>query len=93
MRSAVVEPVGEGVDEGLQFIDAMRQVIGAVELVAPGRLGAFNAAVEVWPLRRQDKEFEAALFVFLLKNGFGLAPAIGPNTANGERRLETPVRV
>jgi hypothetical protein len=54
VRSAVVEPVGEGVDEGLQFVDAMRQVIGGVELVAPGGLGAFNAAVEVWPLRRQD---------------------------------------
>lgn len=67
----------------------MRQVIGGVELVAPGRLGAFNAAVEVWPLRRQDKEFEAALFAFVLENRIELAAAIDLNAANGERRLSS----
>jgi hypothetical protein len=35
MGSVVVEPVSEGVDEGLQFVDAVRQVVACVELVAP----------------------------------------------------------
>ncbi len=41
----VVEPVGEGIDEGLQLIDSMRQIVGCIELISPGRLGPFDAAV------------------------------------------------
>jgi hypothetical protein len=31
----VVEAVGEGIDEGLQLVEAMRQVVDGVELVSP----------------------------------------------------------
>ena len=48
----VVESVREGVDKGLELIDTAGQVVGGVELVAPGGLGALDAAVEVGPLLR-----------------------------------------
>jgi hypothetical protein len=38
----VVEAMGEGVDEGLQLVDAVGQVEAGVELVAPGALHQFN---------------------------------------------------
>jgi len=34
--SPMIEAMGEGVDEGLQFVDAMGQVPCGVEFVAPG---------------------------------------------------------
>ncbi len=52
VRPMVVEPVGEGIDEGLQLIDSMRQIVGCIELMPPGRLGPFDAAVEVGALLR-----------------------------------------
>ena len=58
MWPVVVEAVCEGVDEGLQAIDAGR-VEGGVELVAPRALGALDAAVELGSLGRQDEEVEA----------------------------------
>jgi len=33
VRSVMVESVGEGVDEGLQLVDSMRQIVGCIELV------------------------------------------------------------
>jgi hypothetical protein len=60
VRSLGVEVVGEGIGAGLQFFDCVRQVVDGVEFVPPGRLGAFDAAIEVWPLGGQDEEFEAA---------------------------------
>ena len=45
VRSVIVESVSEGVDEGLQLVDSMRQIVGGIELVAPGRLGALDAAI------------------------------------------------
>ena len=39
MRSVVIVAVGEGVDEGLEFVDAVGQVVGGVEFVAPGATG------------------------------------------------------
>jgi hypothetical protein len=59
MGSMVVVSVGEGVDEGLEFVHAGGQVVGGVELVSPARLGAFDAGVEVGSLGRQDDEVEA----------------------------------
>jgi hypothetical protein len=60
----VVEAVGEGVDEGLQLVDAVRQVVGGVEFVSPCRLGALDASVEVGSFGGQDAEFEAARLAF-----------------------------
>jgi hypothetical protein len=62
VRPMVVESMGEGVDEGLQLIDSMRQIVGCIELISPGRLGAFDAAVEVGALRRQHEEFAQGRF-------------------------------
>jgi hypothetical protein len=36
VRPLVVELVGEGVDVGLEAVEAMRKFVAAVELVAPG---------------------------------------------------------
>ena len=33
--SVVVVSVGEGVDEGLELVDAVGQVVGSIELVSP----------------------------------------------------------
>src|SRR5262245_56916386 len=84
---SVVESVGEGIDESPSFVAPTRQRVGSIDLIAPCGLGGFDAAVEVCPLRRQDKEFEAALFAFLLENRIELAAAIDLNAANGERRF------
>jgi hypothetical protein len=62
---ACVEAVCEGVDEGLQLVEAGRQVEGGVELVAPRALGALDAAVELGSLGRQDEEVEALVLAGL----------------------------
>ena len=61
----VIVSVGEGVDEGLEFIDAAGQVVCGVEFVSPGGLGAFDAAVEVGTFWRQDHEFEAVFLAMV----------------------------
>lgn len=70
MRSLGVEVVGEGIDAGLQFFDGVRQVVDGVEFIPPGRLGAFDASVEVWPFGGQNEEFEAAPLAFFFEDGF-----------------------
>jgi hypothetical protein len=65
MWPVVVEAVCEGVDEGLQLVEAGRQVEGGVELVAPRALGALDAAVELGSLGRQDEEVEALVLAGL----------------------------
>ena len=42
-RAAYGGSMGEGVDEGLQLIDSLRQIVGGIEHISPGRLGAFDA--------------------------------------------------
>ena len=64
VRPMVVEFMGEGVDEGLQLIDSMRQIVDCIELISPGRWGAFDAALEVGALRRQHEEFQPARLAF-----------------------------
>ncbi len=85
VRSVVIVPVGEGVDERLELIDAGGQVIGGVELVSPGRLGALDASVEVGPLGRQDDEFEAfvAAVVFEDRHELGSAVDLDPLDLEG----------
>ena len=57
----MIEAVGEGVDTELEGFEAGREVFDAVELVSPRALGAFDVAVELGPLRRQDEEAQVAL--------------------------------
>ena len=60
MGSVVVVAMGEGVDEGLEFVDAVGEFEGGVELASPARLGALDASVEVGAFRGQDDEFKAS---------------------------------
>ncbi|WP_158658894.1 hypothetical protein [Methylocystis bryophila] len=88
----VVRPLGvvaisDGVDEGLELFDFMRQFLGGVELVAPLELSAFDAPVEIESLGWQDEELEAASLTLRLERGFALAPAVDSNPACCERRL------
>jgi hypothetical protein len=87
VRSVMAESVGEGVDEGLQLVDSTRQIIGCIELVPSGRLGALDAAVEVGPLGWQHKELQPPSLAFSLEDRFELAAAIDLNAADGERRF------
>lgn len=77
--------MGEGIDEGLQLVDSMRQIVGCIELISPGRWGAFDAAVEVGALRRQHEEFQPARLAFGFEDGFELGSAIDLNAAYRER--------
>jgi hypothetical protein len=71
-----VEVIGEGIDAGLPFFDCVRQVVGGVEFVPPGRWGAFDASIEAWPFGGQDEEFEAAPLAFFFEDGFELRAAV-----------------
>src|SRR4051812_50044419 len=68
--------MGEGVDTELEGFEAGREVFDAVELVSPRALGAFDGAVELRPLRRQDEEAQVALSACVLELGPELRPAI-----------------
>jgi hypothetical protein len=57
----VIEAMGEGVDEGLELVEAIGQIEASIELVAPGTLGAFDGAVELGPFGRQHEEEDALL--------------------------------
>ena len=35
MRPVMIEAVGEGIDEGLQILETVREVVGGIELIAP----------------------------------------------------------
>lgn len=84
----VERPVtGEGVDDGLRLTDAVEQLVTGVELIAPGGLDAFDAVVEAGPLGRQNKDFEAARFAFLLEGRFELTSTINLNATYGKGRL------
>ena len=63
-------------DEGLEFVDAARQVVWGVEFVSPGELGAFDAAVEVGTFWRQDHELEAVFLAMILEDGHELGSAV-----------------
>src|SRR4051812_46335649 len=73
--------MGEGVDAELEGFEAGREIFDAVELVSPGALGAFDVAVELGPLRRQDEEAQGALSGGVLELRPELRPAIDLATA------------
>ena len=63
----MIEAMGEGVDTELEGFEAGREVFDAVELVSPRALGAFDVAVGLGPLRRQDEEAQVALSACVLE--------------------------
>src|SRR5436190_9693359 len=79
--------MGEGVDTELEGFEAGREVFDAVELVSPRALGAFDVAVELGPLRRQDEEAQVALSACVLELGPELRPAIDLNALDAEGDL------
>src|SRR4051812_44132120 len=79
--------MGEGVDTELEGFEAGREVFDAVELVSPRALGAFDVAVELGPLRRQDEEAQATLFAGVFELGSELRPAIDLDAFDAEGRL------
>ena len=80
----MIEAMGEGVDTELERFEAGREVFDAVELVSPRALGAFDVAVELGPLRRQDEEAQVALSACVLELGPELRPAIDLDTLDVE---------
>lgn len=85
VRSVVVVMVGEGVDVGLELVDAVRQVEAGIERVAPGALGAFDGAVELGPFGWQHVEGEALVGAGLLELGVELRSAVDLDAGDGER--------
>src|SRR6478736_4692937 len=79
--------MGEGVDAELERFEAGREVFDAVELVSPRALGAFDVAVELRPLRRQDEEAQVALSACVLELGPELRPAIDLDALDAEGDL------
>src|SRR5829696_6261242 len=79
--------MGEGVDTELEGFEAGREVFDAVELVSPRALGAFDVAVELGPLRRQDEEAQVALSACVLELGPELRPAIDLDALDAEGDL------
>src|SRR3954467_12004462 len=87
VRPCVIEAMGEGVDTELEGFEAGREVFDAVELVSPRALGAFDVAVELGPLRRQDEEAQVALSACVLELGPELRPAIDLDALDAEGDL------
>ena len=83
----MIEAMGEGVDTELEGFEAGWEVFDAVELVSPRALGAFDVAVELRPLRRQDEEAQVALSACVLELGPELRPAINLDTLDAEGDL------
>src|SRR4051794_9897458 len=79
--------MGEGVDAELERFEAGRGGFDAVELVSPRALGAFDVAVELRPLRRQDEEAQVALSACVLDLGPELRPAIDLDALDAEGDL------
>ncbi len=73
VRSEVIISVCEGIDSGVEFLDSVREIIGGIELIAPGGLHAFNPSVELGEAGRQHPQGD----VSLLAGGFELSPELG----------------
>ena len=83
----MIEAMGEGVDTALKGFEAGREVFDAVELVSPRALGAFDVAVELGPLRRQDEEAQVALSALPPRTRPELRPAIDLDALDAEGDL------
>jgi len=45
MRTVVIEAMSEGIDDGLELIEAVGQVVDGIELVSPGAVAALDRAI------------------------------------------------
>jgi len=45
MRTVVIEPMSEGIDEKLGLIEAVELVVDGIELVSPGAVAALDRAI------------------------------------------------
>jgi hypothetical protein len=93
MRPVVVESVGEGVGEGLEFADSLQRLVSCLELIAPSRLGPLDAAVEFWVFGRQHEQLQPPRLACGLEDGIELAPAIDPRKTNGASAISLPRRL
>ncbi len=84
----MIEAVGEGVDEGLELIEAFEQVVGLIELVSPEALGALDGAVELGSPGREQEEGETLLGAGLFELG-GTARLRLPHMGLSARNLST----
>jgi hypothetical protein len=87
VRPVMIEAMGEGVDEGLQLVDAVGQVVGGVELISPGAVAAFDGAVELRALGRQHVEGEALFLAGALEVGHELGTAVDLDGFDLERHV------
>jgi hypothetical protein len=62
----------------------MRERVGSIELVAPGLIGTFDGAIELWRFGRQDVEGDVELLAAGLEEFFELAAAVDLEGAHGE---------
>jgi hypothetical protein len=51
MRTVVIEPMSEGIDEKLGLIEAVELVVDGIELVSPGAVAALDRAIP-WSLQQ-----------------------------------------
>ena len=58
VRPVVVVAVSKGIKEGLQPIEAIREVVGSIEFISPGAVAALDGAFELGSLGREDVEVE-----------------------------------
>ncbi len=76
MRTATVR--------GVELLDSMGQLVDGVELVAPGGLHAFDAAVELRATGRQDVEVDVALLAGEFEVFLELGAAVDLDGLDGE---------
>src|ERR1051325_7519216 len=87
VRPVVVEAMSEGIDEGLELVDAGGKVVAGIELVPPRALVAFDGAVELRPLGRQHEQGEALLLAGDLEVGSELGATVDLDSLDAERSL------
>ena len=87
VRSAVVVEVLEPVEDWIERLDGSPQVVDGVEFVSPGAIAAFDCAVHLRRLGREDEEPEALFLAGVLEFGHKLGAFVDLDRFHGEGRL------
>ena len=66
----------EGIDEGVEVVEAGWQVVDGVELVAPRAVAALHGAIDLGALGREQVELDGALPTGVLELGHELRSAV-----------------
>src|SRR5436305_11293373 len=61
VRSVVIVEVLEAVEDWVEGFDGFGEIVGFVELIAPGAVAAFNGPVEFGRFGRQDEELDVVV--------------------------------